>query len=414
MRVPVSTYRLRSRSSTSSRRPGGCPTSTTSVSTGYHLSPILSVRGRQPARVRRRFDRVDPGSAAARRLAALSGGPALGMGVLVDIVPNHVGIATPAENPWWWGRAAARTRLRARATFDVDWAAGDGNPGPGRRRRRRGSIRIESGPRAGGPLPRPAVPDGARHDHARGSSTTELVAGARRHRSELLALLRGQHAGRRRVEDPRCRRDPRRDPPVVHRGPRRRPAGRTTRTACGSRRRYLDDLAFDPHRRRLRAGRRSSSPARTCLRDWATAGTTATTRSAIDRVLDRPGRREAADAGDQAQRGLAPLAGATSGDNSAFFTASSTPRSAGSCARSGGSTTPCRRALEDAVAHLLAAFPVYRSYLPQGREHLDEALETARIGTSTSRSPASGRSWSRSCRTRGRRRPGGSSRPAAW
>jgi (1->4)-alpha-D-glucan 1-alpha-D-glucosylmutase len=24
----------------------------------------------------------------------------LGMGVLVDIVPNHTGVATPAENPW--------------------------------------------------------------------------------------------------------------------------------------------------------------------------------------------------------------------------------------------------------------------------------------------------------------------------
>ena len=48
------------------------------------------------------------------------------MGVLVDIVPNHVGIATPAENAWWWdvlrlGRASDRA-----VAFDIDWAAGDG------------------------------------------------------------------------------------------------------------------------------------------------------------------------------------------------------------------------------------------------------------------------------------------------
>jgi (1->4)-alpha-D-glucan 1-alpha-D-glucosylmutase len=35
--------------------------------------------------------------------------------------------------------------------------------------------------------------------------------------------------------------------------------------------------------------------------------------------------------------------------------------------------------LEDAVAEVLACFPVYRSYLPLGRAHLDEAVESARL-----------------------------------
>jgi (1->4)-alpha-D-glucan 1-alpha-D-glucosylmutase len=35
-------------------------------------------------------------------------------------------------------------------------------------------------------------------------------------------------------------------------------------------------------------------------------------------------------------------------------------------------------ALRDAVAEVLACFPVYRSYLPLGREHLEEALSSAR------------------------------------
>ena len=34
--------------------------------------------------------------------------------------------------------------------------------------------------------------------------------------------------------------------------------------------------------------------------------------------------------------------------------------------------------LVDAVAELLACFPVYRSYLPEGREHLDHAFAGAR------------------------------------
>ena len=49
------------------------------------------------------------------------------MGVLVDIVPNHVGVATPARERVVVGRADATGRTRAyAAAFDVDWDAGDG------------------------------------------------------------------------------------------------------------------------------------------------------------------------------------------------------------------------------------------------------------------------------------------------
>ncbi len=47
-----------------------------------------------------------------------------GMGILVDIVPNHVGIATPSLNAWWWD-VLARGRDSGYADhFDIDWAAG--------------------------------------------------------------------------------------------------------------------------------------------------------------------------------------------------------------------------------------------------------------------------------------------------
>src|SRR5262249_30765067 len=45
-----------------------------------------------------------------------------GLGLVVDIVPNHAGVAVPAANPAWWdvlrrGRASAYARW-----FDIDWS----------------------------------------------------------------------------------------------------------------------------------------------------------------------------------------------------------------------------------------------------------------------------------------------------
>ncbi len=70
---------------------------------------------------------IDPDRGGAQGLVAVSAeARRLGMGVLVDIVPNHMGVATPRENDWWWdllthGRSAAHADA-----FDVDWDAGDG------------------------------------------------------------------------------------------------------------------------------------------------------------------------------------------------------------------------------------------------------------------------------------------------
>ncbi|WP_066042737.1 malto-oligosyltrehalose synthase [Herbiconiux solani] len=49
-----------------------------------------------------------------------------GLGVLVDIVPNHVGVATPAQNPWWWDLLKNGRGSRYADAFDVDWEAGEG------------------------------------------------------------------------------------------------------------------------------------------------------------------------------------------------------------------------------------------------------------------------------------------------
>ncbi|WP_158861869.1 malto-oligosyltrehalose synthase [Leifsonia sp. AG29] len=49
-----------------------------------------------------------------------------GLKVLVDIVPNHMGVATPALNAWWWDVLAHGQESRYASYFDIDWPFGDG------------------------------------------------------------------------------------------------------------------------------------------------------------------------------------------------------------------------------------------------------------------------------------------------
>ena len=49
-----------------------------------------------------------------------------GLGVLVDIVPNHMGVATPQLNRWWWDLLEAGRDSRYADAFDVEWDAAQG------------------------------------------------------------------------------------------------------------------------------------------------------------------------------------------------------------------------------------------------------------------------------------------------
>ncbi len=71
--------------------------------------------------------RVDPvrgGDAALERASAKA--RELGLGVLVDIVPNHMGVAKPRENSWWWDLLTHGRESRYADAFDVDWEFGGG------------------------------------------------------------------------------------------------------------------------------------------------------------------------------------------------------------------------------------------------------------------------------------------------
>jgi (1->4)-alpha-D-glucan 1-alpha-D-glucosylmutase len=51
---------------------------------------------------------------------------AKGLGVIVDIVPNHMGVATPEHNAWWWDLLTNGRSSVIADGFDVDWEAGGG------------------------------------------------------------------------------------------------------------------------------------------------------------------------------------------------------------------------------------------------------------------------------------------------
>ena len=93
-----------------------------------YLSPILqssdgSAHG---------YDVVDPtriddargGAAGFARFVAAA--RAAGLGILVDIVPNHQGVADPQQNAWWWDVLARGEESMHAASFDIDWRFGQG------------------------------------------------------------------------------------------------------------------------------------------------------------------------------------------------------------------------------------------------------------------------------------------------
>ncbi|UQX09790.1 malto-oligosyltrehalose synthase [Candidatus Mycobacterium methanotrophicum] len=93
-----------------------------------YLSPILTpVAGSAHG-----YDVADPTTVSAelggpQGLARLSAAArARGMGLVVDIVPNHVGVDKPEQNQWWWDVLRHGPSSTYAAHFDIDWDLADG------------------------------------------------------------------------------------------------------------------------------------------------------------------------------------------------------------------------------------------------------------------------------------------------
>ncbi|WP_430648017.1 malto-oligosyltrehalose synthase [Agromyces sp. GXS1127] len=89
-----------------------------------YLSPILPSRaGSDHGYDVVAHDRVDPARGGDAGLAAVADAAhRAGRGILVDIVPNHVGVADAAQNAWWWSLLELGPESPHAEAFDVDWA----------------------------------------------------------------------------------------------------------------------------------------------------------------------------------------------------------------------------------------------------------------------------------------------------
>src|SRR6202165_5257360 len=96
-----------------------------------YLSPILTaVKGSTHG-----YDVTDPTTVSdelggADGLARLSAAArSRGMGLVVDIVPNHVGVDKPEQNRWWWDVLKYSRDSEYASYFDIDWAPDNGVDG---------------------------------------------------------------------------------------------------------------------------------------------------------------------------------------------------------------------------------------------------------------------------------------------
>ena len=93
-----------------------------------YLSPILTAASGST----HGYDVTDPTRVSAELggaegLARLSAAArSRGMGLIVDIVPNHVGVDQPEQNAWWWDVLKLGRDSAYASFFDIDWTLDDG------------------------------------------------------------------------------------------------------------------------------------------------------------------------------------------------------------------------------------------------------------------------------------------------
>lgn len=129
MRVPASTYRLQITEDFDLLEAAKRLTYLNDLGVDWvYLSPVLSAAsGSSHGYDVADHSSIDPSRGRGAGLSALAmEAQRLGMGVLVDIVPNHVGISRPWENDWWWSVLTHGPESPYASAFDIDWDAGNG------------------------------------------------------------------------------------------------------------------------------------------------------------------------------------------------------------------------------------------------------------------------------------------------
>ncbi len=127
MNAPASTYRLQFSAATTFTDAVGLLPYLDALGVGaLYASPLLE----SGAGSNHGYDVVDPTRVSAERggeagrEALVAAVRAHGLGFVLDIVPNHLGVEVPRVNPWWWDVLAHGRASRYASYFDVDWDAG--------------------------------------------------------------------------------------------------------------------------------------------------------------------------------------------------------------------------------------------------------------------------------------------------
>ncbi len=306
---------------------------------------------------------------------------AAGLGVLIDIVPNHVGVGTPALSVWWWDVLSKGRESEHAAAFDIDWDAGNGKlrlPVLGDGGKELDALRIEDGelryydhrfPIAEGTGNGTPVQVHARQHYElmnyrradaelnyRRFFAVNTLAGVRVElpevfemtHSQVLQWVQNDWMDGLRIDHPDGLADP------------------------GG---YLDDLAkLIEHRyvlvEKIIEGDEELPTA------WQCAGTTGyEALAALDRLFVDPDGQEMLDRLDTELRGGLRV------DWQAMTRATKRAVTDGilrsEVLRLARLVPDLGPDVDDAIAELLSSFGVYRTYLPVGRKYLDEALERA-------------------------------------
>jgi len=450
MRHPLSTYRLQIRESFTLDDAAEVTDYLGRLGVSWaYLSPLLeatpgSDHGYDVVDV----TRVDPARGGAEGLARfVEAARDQELGVLIDIVPNHMGVSDPRANAWWWD-VLRQGRASGHATaFDIDWEFGGGK------------VRV---PVLGADLadvideisydPTPAddAPDGVvrYYDHAfpvaPGTGTDAAASGSR---AAIEQLLDAQNFELRFWQDEAADLNYRRffavttlagvrvELPEVFDATHAEIL-RWVREGLADGLRvdhpdglvdpggYLDQLAVALEEAGegevgYVLGEKILEHGEALPSWWKTAGTTGYDALAeIDRVLTDPAGEAALDALDarlRADSGLAPLTGWHDliHDTKRKIADSIQVSEIRRLVR--GLPTPLREefevdVLQDALAEILACFPVYRSYLPAGRT---STPPRARPRCAAPSSATSSRSSCRCSPTRASRSRGASSRRPA-